>query len=320
MRECVRPAPIFARAVPGYPLPRTDPPSESLAPARLRSWTRSVATILWRTQLAYRASRAGSGKFKKRLEQLNVLDVVHRYGAPVHFRKAQEEVPIAAFLVADGRLRRHIDCLLLGFTLAFRRADFHAQPATGTIFRSNLQHVAHMRALFPASHRGAEAIRRSGEQGRLGHLSANHRVRAYHHALAALYANVLLPNRDFLRQVSLLPLRFSGGVGAVDRHCAYRQAIAGARHDGPKDVPNKFGRLVRYSRGQIEGAGRRFRNPHFRQVRQRIIHRGKVLLNHRLASLAVGLLDGMFDGRDGVFSRRSEERRVGKESRSRWSP
>ena len=243
------------------------------------------------------------------MEQLNVLDVVHRYGAPVHFRKAQEEIPIAAFLFADGRLRRHIDGLLLGFTLAFRRADFHAQPATGTVLRSNLQHVAHMRALFPASHRGAKAFRRRGEQGRLGHLSANHRVRAHHHALAALNANVLLPNRDLLRQVSLFPLRGSGGVGAVHRHCAHRQAIASAGHDGPKDVPNKFGRLVRYSRGEIEGAGRRFRNPHFRQVRQRIIHRGKVFLNHRLASLAVGLLDGMFDGRDGVFSRQDTAQR-----------
>ena len=56
-------------------------------------------------------------------------------------------------------------------------------------------------------------------------------------------------------------------------------------------------------RPQVEQRGDLVRNLHFVQMAERRIHRGEVLLHDRFAALAVGLLDGVLDGGDGLFAR-----------------
>ncbi len=72
------------------------------------------------------AAGAGARKLEQRLQQLHVFDVMQRQSFAIELRQVEEELPIAAFLFPDGRLRRQVDGLLLGFALAFRRAHLHA--------------------------------------------------------------------------------------------------------------------------------------------------------------------------------------------------
>jgi hypothetical protein len=55
--------------------------------------------------------------------------------------------------------------------------------------------------------------------------------------------------------------------------------------------------------GHVKGRRGGRRQLDFFEMRQRVVHGGKVLLNHRFAALAVGLLDRFLDLRDGFVAR-----------------
>jgi hypothetical protein len=74
-------------------------------------------------------------------------------------------------------------------------------------------------------------------------------VRADRHALHALDAHRLVPNRDFQRQVPLFILRGGGGEGPVTRKGAHRQLIAQAGRQLAQHRPHIF-RCVRVMAGR----------------------------------------------------------------------
>mmetsp|Transcript_3981 Transcript_3981/g.7753 ORF Transcript_3981/g.7753 Transcript_3981/m.7753 type:complete len:781 (-) Transcript_3981:501-2843(-) len=76
--------------------------------------------------------------------------------------------------------------------------------------------------------RGWRTLQRNSLHG----LGANGRVRAHHHALVALDANVLLPHGDGLRGADLVPSRRAGWVGAVFGEHAHGQGVALVEDDG----------------------------------------------------------------------------------------
>ena len=128
-------------------------------------------------------------------------------------------------------------------------------------------------------------------------------MRADQDALAALDAQVLVPNGNFECDVALLPLRGAGGEGAVERHGAHRQIVAFAGYNARRELLHEIGRAGRNRRPHIETGGGFDRYLHFAQVAQCGIHGGEILLHHGLAALAVSLLDGVLDRRDGLFAR-----------------
>src|SRR3990172_5001524 len=64
-------------------------------------------------------------------------------------------------------------------------------------------------------------------------------------ALAALNAQVSLPDRDLQCKVAFLPLRCAGREGAIHRKCRHWNSIAVKTDDGPKHIAHEFRRFVR---------------------------------------------------------------------------
>src|ERR1039457_4926788 len=82
-------------------------------------------------------------------------------------------------------------------------------------------------------------------------LGADDRVWANHDALAALDAKLLVPHRNFQRDVSLLPLRGAGGEGPVDGHGADRDEVAVAGNHQAFDVAHKLGSVGWHRRARL---------------------------------------------------------------------
>ena len=193
---------------------------------------------------------------------------------------------------------------MLGLALALCRADSDTEAAAGAIFRSNLQRVLQLGELAPLGNRSLEAFGRVIECA-VVNLGANDRVRANHDALAALDTKLLIPHRNFEGDVALLPLGRSRRKGAIDRHGANGNLVAIAGDHQGFHVANKIGGVDRDCRTNIEGRSNRLRNLHFMQILQGRIDGGEVLADNRLAALAIGLLDSVFDGGDGFFTRQN---------------
>ena len=134
-------------------------------------------------------------------------------------------------------------------------------------------------------------------------LRADHGVRANQHALSALNAKLRIPYGNFLGDVAFFPLRRSRGKSAIERHHADRQGVAFPGDDGPENVAHEEGRALRHGWEHIEHRRDFFRDLHFVQMGKRLIDGGKVFLDYGLAALAVSLLNGLFDRRDGFLAR-----------------
>ena len=203
----------------------------------------------------FAAAGAGAGELKERPEQLDVLHLGGRKQLAVGFGKAEEEIPIGGFGFAQRRLGHHIDGAVLDFALALGGADFDAEGAAGAIFGRDLKGVLAILHVLPARGDGFEAGGRVAQVAIVVDLGADHGMRADQDALAALYAEGLVPHGDFEGDVALLPLRGGGGEGAVDGHGADREivAIAGddlgehvaARRPGRRRGPGDAGRRAR---------------------------------------------------------------------------
>ena len=128
-------------------------------------------------------------------------------------------------------------------------------------------------------------------------------MRAHHHALAALDAEVFVPHRDFESDVALLPHRGAGRECPVDRQLRNRERIAVAGDDRSEHVLHKLGRGFRNRAAHIEPAGDGVGNRHLVHMVERRVHGGVVLPNHRFAALAVSLVNRLLDLRDRFLAR-----------------
>src|SRR5208282_1179102 len=157
-------------------------------------------------------------------------------------------VPVPRLRVADWSLRRHVDRLVPYLALALRRTNFDAQAAFGAILGRDLQRITHRLEAAPSWRRRLERRGRIAELTGLVNLRANHRMWAYQHAFPALDAQVLIPDRNLLRHIALLPFRRRRGKGAVGRQSAGRQRIAVARDESAEHIANERRRVRRHRR------------------------------------------------------------------------
>ena len=127
---------------------------------------------------SFAAAGAGAGELEERFEQLYVLDLGERKLVARNLRKAEEEFPVVGFALAQLRLGRHVDGLVLGCALGLGRAGFDAESASGAIFRCNLQGVLEGGEVLPLGRGGLEGSRCRGKQIAGIDLGANDSVRA----------------------------------------------------------------------------------------------------------------------------------------------
>src|SRR5262249_12214393 len=162
------------------------------------------------------------------------------------------EIPILVFRFAERWLRRHVDGLVLYFRLALGRTDFHTKLAARAIFGRHLQRVLHLLKILPA--RGSRFERRGGafQIARIIHLGANHSVWTDQHAFAALNTKLLVPYRDFERDIALFPLCSGCRKSAVEWHRADRQIVALAGDDPGGELLYELGSGCRHGRADGE--------------------------------------------------------------------
>src|SRR5215469_1715140 len=170
----------------------------------------------------------------------------------IEFREGYKKLPIEALWLPQRSLLLHVDGLALHFTLALRRTNLHAQPAPRAILRRHLQRIAQGLEFPPAWFRGLECLRRVLQQRSIVDFGPNHRVRAYQHALSALDAKLLVPNRNFLRDVALLPHGCAGWKGSVNRHGADRERIPVSRHNRAQHIAYELRRARRNPRKHVK--------------------------------------------------------------------
>ncbi len=249
------------------------------------------------------AAGARAGKLEQRAEQLRVFDLADAELGAIHVRQREEEIPVFDLLLADGRLRRHVDRPQPRLGLVLGRADLDAQRTAGAIFRRDLQRVGQAGKFLPLGRRVLERRRRILEPRRVIDFGADDRVRANQHALAALDARLFVPGGNLERNVALFPLRRAGGESAVYRNLADGHVVAQPGDHGRRDLLDERGRLGRHGRPDVERARHLVRHLDLVQILQRLVYRRKVLFHHRFAALAVGLFDGMLDLGDGFVAR-----------------
>ncbi len=208
---------------------------------------------------------------------MHILNLAVGHLVARQLRDGEEVIPVLVVFLAQRRLRLHIDSAVFGFALALRRTNRHAQSATGAIFRRDLQGVFQIREFTPLGNCRLEAFGSMIGDVAVVNLGANNGVRANHDALAALNAELLVPHRNFQRNIPLLPLCGTSGEGAVDWHGADRDQVAVAGNHQAFDVADKLRRVGRHYRPHLELRGSAGGQFHFMQVLQRGIHGRKVL-------------------------------------------
>src|SRR5215510_3490217 len=213
----------------------------------------------------------------------------------IRFGNRQIEIPILSLLLAQRRLRRHIDRFEPRLRFVLRRTNIHTNAAARAVFGRDLNGVFHSLPFAILRVARFEGGRRAGEMLRVVHLDADHTVRTDNRALAALKADARIPDRDFERQVALLPLGRSRRVRAVARERAHGQLIAMTGDDLAQYVTHERGRSLGYRRGQFDLALRPLGDSYFVETLKRPIHGVQIHLDDFFALLVVGLADRVFD-------------------------
>ena len=157
-----------------------------------------------------------------------------------HLGQLQEKVPVAAGLLTQRPLRRHVDRLALGLAAVAGGAHLHAQGAAGAVFGGHLDGEGLAGKGGVAGGGGAEALGGCGEEIRGAHLGADHRMGAHQHALAALHAQVRFPHRHRIGDVALLPAGRAHRPGAIAGQGAHRQGVAAALQHRPDHLAHKI--------------------------------------------------------------------------------
>src|SRR6266480_1641645 len=223
--------------------------------------------------------------------------------AAVKFGDGQKELPVLALWFAKRSLRGHVDRFVLRLALAFRRANLNAKNTTGAVFGRDLQCVSQVLKFAPAWLSGLKRLWSVRKQRRIVNLGANHGMRADQHALTALDTELLVPDGDLLSDVSFFPLGGAGGKSAVRRKRADGQIITTTSDNLAKHIANKVGGARRHRRQDVKRSRYPVWDLYFKQMRQSLVHRIKILFEDSLAAVAIGLFDSLLDGGDRVGGR-----------------
>ena len=232
--------------------------------------------------------------------------------APGHLGQLQEEVPVAAGLLAQGPLRRHVDRLAFGLAAVAGRAHLDAQRAAGAVFRGHLEGEGLAGEGRVAGGGGAEALRGCGKDLGGAHLGADHRMGAHQHALAALHAQVCFPHGHLGGDVALLPTGRAHRPGAIAGQGTHRQPVAAAlehRRDhrahklGSRSEPIRRQRLSDRSGGGGSGNSVQGLPVERLQVIEAGVEGGQVHRHHGLTLAAVAGFDRVADAGEGLLAR-----------------
>ena len=182
-----------------------------------------------------------------------------------------------------------------GLVLSLRRAGFHAQAATGAVFRSYLDGEFHIWKFFKLGIDGFEGLRSVFRYCRIVDFLADDSMRANKGAFTALDTQVRFPDRDFERNIAFFPLGGAGGESAIHREGADGQALAFEGNDRSQDIHYKIRGFSRNWRAAGDLAGDGCRNFDFEQVCQGVVNSVKVLFDNCFTAFAVSFLDGFLD-------------------------
>lgn len=129
-------------------------------------------------------------------------------------------------------------------------------------------------------------------------LGPQRRVGADKDAVAALDADIRMPNRDLAGDIALLEAAGGGGVSAIHRQHGDGDQIAAPRQHLAGDPLDKLA-ATRCQRQRIVAdlllTGR---DGHLMEVGQGVIHRREVALDHFGPLAGIALLDALLDQRD----------------------
>ena len=123
-------------------------------------------------------------------------------------------------------------------------------------------------------------------------------MRTNHGTLAALNADIFIPNGDFKRDVTLFPLGGRCRKGAINGHRANRKLVAFIGYYHPGYVFDKSGSFIRHWRWHFDIAGYLVWNFNLMEIFQCNINSVKIHLNNVFASFTISLLNRIFDSCD----------------------
>ena len=218
-------------------------------------------------------------------------------------RQLLEERDVVALGLDQGLARGQVDRLATGLGRGDDRAGLDAEPAAGAVLDVDLERVARVGQADGFQRGRAEPGRRALQVGLVVVPGADHAVRADEAAVAALDAEVGVPDGDQLRDVALLVGGGAARVGAVDRQRADRQLVAAAGQHRRGDRADELGRLRRDERRRLAGGRHLLGHLDLVQPLERAVDGGLVALDHLGAAPAVGLGDRVLDPLDRLLAR-----------------
>src|SRR5262249_46953174 len=137
-------------------------------------------------------------------QQLQILDGVEPQRAVRAFvGKLRKILPVRPLIVPERRLVRRVQALTRGLCLDGSGADFDAELAPRTVFDGNVNCIEGLGYFAPLSGRMFEGVGRLSDPILWVSFCADSGMRADHDTLAALYAQIRLPDRNFLRDIAL---------------------------------------------------------------------------------------------------------------------
>ena len=239
----------------------------------------------------FAATRARAGELKQRLLELAALEAValHHVALEGH---GFAELLVGHFHAGLAVQRLHHQGLFLG------GADVGAVAAAHAVERIDLHAEGQAFELLALGGQGGEGLGGLLQLGLGGKHRADGGVRADKGALVALDAVVLDPLGHHYCHAALFELAGGGGEGAVGVEGAHGQGVALLRQDGPHDVLNEL-RGLGGAGGLVRGLCPACGHGDFDEVGQGLVHAVHVHLDDLVALLAVFLLDGLLEERDG---------------------
>ena len=162
------------------------------------------------------AAGAGAGELEERLQELGAAHRAEVDPRPVARGQRLEERDVVP-LGGDQRLARcEVDRLADRVSRRDGRARFDAQLAAGAVLDVDLQGVPGVGQADGRQRSRPEEVRSPLQLGLVVVPGPDHAVRADEAAVAALDAELLVPDRDQLRDVELLVGRRAARIRAVD--------------------------------------------------------------------------------------------------------
>ena len=149
----------------------------------------------------------------------------------------------------------------------------------------------------------AKRIRRASQVVGGEHLHPHRVVRAHDCALAAVDADVGVPDRDLLGQSPLLVSRGAGWEGSVHRERTHRKQVTLAGEDARGHPGHEVRRPGRDHLTQGSGRGDDRGHRELVQLGEGSVDGGEIALDDLTPPSAVGLLHCEPDGVDGLFLR-----------------